>query len=65
MADDVLGTLTVSDLEQRARVAESWGKEDAREVVARHALRWAIDELDADEVLALVGELVDADELDE
>ncbi len=55
----------MSDLEQRARVAESWGKEDAREVVARHALRWAIDELDADEVLALVGELVDADELDE
>jgi hypothetical protein len=65
VADDVLGKLTVSALEGRVLVEESWRTKDARGKVARCALRWAAGELDPDEALALVGELIDANEPDE
>lgn len=64
VADDVLDKLTVSGLEHRVRVSETWGEDGAREAVARCAIRWAARVLDDDELLALVGELMDSDEGD-
>lgn len=58
--DDAVDKLIVSDLEHRARVTKSWGDADARAAVARRALRWAVPELEPDEVLALVQEILDA-----
>ncbi len=55
----------MSALEHRVSVEESWKTKDARAEVARSALRWAVGELDDDEALALVGELIDANEPDE